>query len=272
MSYNTLDFGTGVRLRGTNHQTTTGLVPSPWPSYRVGGDTLRIEGFSIGYAALQNRGESTGVLGFGGRLPNKFWRAGQWSTGNGYVDDTVDAQDTDAGDFALETLGVNDHGFVVIAPVKFNTITIRVSTASSGAGAVRELAYSNATGSDWTVLTNPFVQDGASAHYATGEQIIAFAEPASWGKAQAGGLSGVPEGFYALRVRSTTAPVTTAALATALEVWNITFLTEGVADNTTLVYEPSRGEARFPYADGFGALFPAANDGNRVTAHFRTGG
>lgn len=271
MTYNTLDFGTAVRLRGTNQQTTTGLMPSPWPSYRVGGDTVRLEGCSLGYVALQNRSGSAGVVGFGGRLPNRLWRAGFWSQDNGYTDDTVDAQDTGASDFAMEALGAANSGFVVISPVKFNAISINVGTASVGGGAVRDVAHTNADGSDWTTLSNLFIQDGASSQYAAGENLIVFPEPAQWGQVQAGGLSGIPAGYYALRVRSTTVPVTTAGQATAIEVWNLSVLTEAVADNGVYEWAPTKGEARFPYADGFGVLFETASPGNRVTAHWRTG-
>lgn len=269
--YTITDEGCPNRLRGTSQQTIVGLLGVP-PAGGLGStSTVLIEGRAVSYASLHNRSGSTITVGVATRLPNPYWIAGQWGLAGGglYADDTVDAQSTTAGDFPLET-SVANTGYVVAALVKFGAISLNVSTPSSGGVPVRAVSYSNAAGSGWTTLSNLFVQDAAALNYATGENLVVFAPPSDWGKTQTGGLNGVPEGYYALRVQATTAPAQAAGAATCMEVLRFAVGTEAIVDNTTMEYSPNKGEIRHPESDGIAALFSTASVGNRATVHWRT--
>jgi hypothetical protein len=279
------------RLRGTNQQTDTGLLWMP-PSYRANprglpgaSSTLRINGgLGVGYFSLHNRsGVATTSWGIGVRVPNHLWIAGQWTDATTtYTDDTASAQDTTTNDVALETAATANDGFVVASRVPFNCISLNISTASvKGTTVARALRLSNAAGSAWaTAITTADVPifDGAADDMATGENLIAFIPPSEWGKSSSL-ATGLRDGFYAANVRATDAPDTTAALARAIELWRIFFITEAVSDNGTLSQD--FGAKEFPmawdavegfYGDGFAPLFgtaTATNEQNRVTALIR---
>lgn len=289
--FTSVDVAYPYRLRGAgNQQNDLGLIWQP-PSYAVNARgpvaqanvAARTPGAGIGYFSLHNRSGSAAVLGLGVRVPNYLWIAGQWvdAAGTPFTDDTVDAQDADANDFALETTTNND-GFVVASRVPFNAISIDVGTASVDAVSVaRAVRYSDPEGDGWIDFANLFIQDGAATNLAaTGttdanEALIVWATPANWGKTQASGLSGIPGGYYAVNVRATDAP-TTAALADSLSIYRLYFLTEAVADNGTL--EVDLGSKDFPmgvdsvegaYGDALVALFGTANNQNRVSVMVR---
>lgn len=276
MAFTTVDATQSFKLRGTNQQTDTGLLYTP-PSilqHAVGATpqsrtTALLEGLELGYAALHPRWGSgtTGTVGIGARLPNRLWIAGQWTLGV-FVDDTTDAQDAGTSDFALES-NIGSEGYVIACREKFNALSINVGTASTGGVPVRAVSYTNATGDGWTTMSNLFVQDGAGAHYAAGEQLLVFSPPAEWGKTQSGGLSSIPEGYYAIRVLGSTPPSMAVGLATAIEVFRLLLCTEGVADNASWEAVPARGTHRLPFGNGLAALFETANAGNRVTAQVR---
>src|SRR5206468_12631236 len=58
--------------------------------------------------------------------------------------------------------------------------------------------------------------------------------PVDWGKTQKGGLeTGLPEGYYGLNFRSTTAP-SQKAQATGVEIFRMFFLTPNVADKGSI--------------------------------------
>jgi hypothetical protein len=278
-SYNAIDSGYPYRCRGTVQQTDDGLLylPPALGGSQAGGTpqsrvTLRLEGLGLGWSSLHNRSGGAAVVGIGVRLPNRLWIAGQFTAGGGgtFTDDTTDAQDAGTSDFALET-NIANEGYVVACREKFNTVSINVGTASTGGTPpVRAVSYSNADGSGWTTMSNLFVQDGAAANYATGENIVAFAPPSDWGKTQTGGLNSIPEGYYAIRVLSTTAPGGAVGLATAMEVLRLYLLEEAVADNGRgAELTPAMGEIRMPFGTGVAALFSAASPGNRVAAGVR---
>ena len=161
--------------------------------------------------------------------------------------------------------------------VPFNAISIHVGTASvNTTTTTRALFVTNAAGSTFsTAVTNPFVLTGAAAELAAtaatiaNEALVVFAPPADWGKVQAGGYVGVPEGFYAVNVRATLAPTTTAAVANAISIYWLALLTENILDNGTMEWESSATSLFFPEGDGLVALFDTANPQNRVTALVR---
>lgn len=282
MSYNTIDVFQSVRLRGNSQQTdTANLVYAP-PTHRVttiGGTpattTQRsFRGLAIGAFEMHNRSGSAGVHGLGVRIPNDQWIAGLWTTGNGFEDDTVDAQDTGASDFPLEVVAQANAGFIIASRVQFNAVSINVGTASVGGSPVRAIRFTNSVGDGWTDLTGSsttmFIHDGASAHYATGEQLLVFAPPLGWGRVATGGLSSIPAGYYALNVRSTTQVGTTAGVATAIEIARLYFLTENILDNGVLSRDATFPLVMEPEGDALVALFGTAADGNRITVQVKT--
>lgn len=198
-------------------------------------------GVGIGGWEVHNRAGGAANVGIGVRIANSAWVAGSYThAGTLYADDTVDAQDTGADDFALETLTDND-GFIVACKYPFNALSIDVSTAGAGTvTSVRDMAYSSGTtSSTWTTLTttNAFVAP-INVFTAVSTPVI-WVPPSDWTPVIAGAapFNTIPAGYYAVRLRATTAnagvgPV--AALAKAIEVWRLYDLTEGLADNGTM--------------------------------------
>jgi len=285
VAYNSIDFSQPYILRGTNQQTNDNLIWQP-PTYKafgagpVASATLRLPGMGLGYFALHNRSGSASVIGIGVRIPNYLWIAGQWTDATTtFTDDTTDAQDADTNDFALETTTNND-GYVIACRVPFNAVSINVSTASVDAVSVaRAVRFSDSAGTGWqTADANLFQQTASATNYATGENVVVFAPPIDWGKSSSL-ATGLPDGHYAMNVRATDAPGTTAGLAKAIEVYRLYFLQEAVADNSTLVEEFSgrefvmaqddRGGSGLIYGDALVALFGTANDQNRGTVQVR---
>lgn len=280
--YQTIEVGYPVILRGTNQQTATGLI---WAAPTYTGTargtlpdtaTLRSDGIALGNFELHNRAAATIAVAIGVRIPNRFWRYGLWTDASTTVtDDTTDAQSTAASDAALETTTDND-GYVILSRVKFNGVSIRVGTASSGGSAVRAVRFSNSAGTGWNAApANLFAQTAATGNYSTGENVVVFAPPYDWGKSSSLATS-LPDGYYAMNVRSTTAPTATAGVATAIEVFQLFFTTEGVADNTSLSKDFGAKDCLMGWdateglvGDGLVAFFGTANDQNRVTVQVR---
>lgn len=271
-SFEVIDMAWVNRMRGTSQQTNTGLLKlSPsysQPTSQTAAQSTFYQGtWSLGMFDMHNRSGGAAVLGIGVRIANHFWKAGFYvNATTTFTDDTTDAQDADANDFPLETGATNSDGVIIHSSALFNAITMNVGTADTGGSPVRALRYSNAAGTGWTDFANLFVQDGAAAAYSTGEQILAWAPPADWGKTAAALATGLPAGRYAVNLRSTTAP-TTAALVNTMEVWRLYFLTEAVADNGGL--NLTFGAMEFKMAlegDAIGCLFSGtANNQNRVS-------
>ena len=254
-----------------NAQTNTALLWTA-PSGRASGTSQRIEGVAVGFYSLLNRSGGAAYVGLGVRIPNHLWEAGQWvDATTTYTDDTVAAQDRTAADFPLETLTASD-GFMIASRVPFNAILIDVSTASNLAGApdpVRAARYSNAAGTGWSALTT-ILHTAASVEYSTSaETVIAWDVPTDWGVHVSGLGTGTPITRYLINVRATTAPDTTAGVATAISLYRIYFL-ESIANNATKEMNFSPAEAWMPYGDGLTAFFSVANASNRVTTLVRT--
>ena len=254
-----------------NAQTQTALLWSA-PLGRASGTQQRVEGVAVGFYSLLNRSGGAAYVGLGVRIPNHYWIAGQWddSGGPSYISDTADAQDRDADDFALETLTIND-GFVVASRVSFNAILIDVTTASALAvgDPVRAARYSDSAGTGWSALTT-ILHTAAAVEYSTSaETVIAWDVPTDWGLTT--GLVEIPNGYYAVNVRATTTPDTTAGLANSLSLYRFYFL-ESIANNATKEMNFSPAEAWMPYGDAVSSFFSTANASNRVTALLRPRG
>jgi hypothetical protein len=281
VAYNSREFGQPWMLRGTNQQTNDGLI---WlnPAYKQLGantshTTARTPGMALGYFALHNRSAAAIVAGIGVRIPNYLWAAGQWTDATTtYTDDTTAAQDTTTGDFPLETTTNND-GHVILSRVPFNAVSYNVTTASVDAGTVtRAVRFSNQAGTGWqTAESNIFLQTGSAANLSTGEAVTAFAAPLDWGKSSSL-ATGLPNGYYTMNVRSTDAPATTAAIASSIEIFQLYFVTEALADNSVLLeafpgheFPMAQDAVEGLYGDALVALFSTTNDQNRLTVQVR---
>lgn len=282
MGWNSIQKSQSVVLRGTNQQSATdaGLLWTP-PGYShesvspiTGVRSVHVsrEGCAIRRYTLQNRSGGTVNAGIGFRLANQYWRAGQFTAGGVYTDDTVDAQDLGANDFILGANAVND-GFLILSEVPFSWVSINVGTAevdNAGADLDHAVSYSDAAGTGWTslganaALTDQFTT--TNGVYATGALEFVWLPPSDWGKVT--GISSVPNGFYALRVlAASTAAGDTAGLATAIEV-GVLKAVEAVGDNQLLA---SPAEAWQEHrADAVVAYFSTANAGNYVIAEVTT--
>lgn len=259
-------------LRSTNQQTQTGLLWVP-PGYRTNiNDALQRTGIQLSSFMLHNRAAASITVGIGGRLRNGVWVAGQWddSETTAYTADTANAQETTADDFALETTTNND-GLVIASLLPFGWASINVTTAGVDGAATtdRAVRYSNTAGSGWTALGTgqAYVDNFTSTNtvWAAGENIFVWKPPADWGPVQAGGLAGVPAGYYALNVRTTDAPDTTAALAGTIEIGLMPFIQEAVADNNYFSGTDIQDDGWLERCDAVVALFSTTNAGNSIT-------
>ena len=242
----------------TNQNDTQVLATRPQNSYGTR--------FILGEFSVHNRSGSPAVVGIGGRLPQSLWTAGQIVAG-AYTDDTTDAQDTDANDFALTTLTNND-GFGVFALVPFSIVSIVVGTAAAGGSPVWDLAYTKAGGS-WGTITNAYV---SPLFTSTGEQLIWFEPPTDWAPAEAGHGTGVPVGQYGIRCRATTAPNATAGLATNIVLGRMFLSTESVDDNSVLNNIGGVEIALPPQCDAICAAISVADPQNRASVSWRYSG
>lgn len=270
-----------VRLRGTDQQVGNELLArgaamryaatrNPDTGAQQPPVTVRGAMALTGYT-LHNRSGGAATLGIGFKLRNDQWKAGQWTeVGSVYTDDTVDAQDDGASDFALEVAATNDDGFVILSSVKWDWLSLNVGLTND-ASSTRAFRYSGATGSAWVASpSNIFLDEitGTADNIATGENLLVWTPPQDWGKTL--GLTGISDGWYAFNCRSTTAPATTAALATAIEIGTLVNVVENVADNSTVSEEIC--DYWEPFGDAIVAFFSTANGGNRVAAQWRHAG
>lgn len=263
-----------VRLRGTNQQTTTGLLHvnallSGRSTDTGTGGAKRVQGYNVQYARLLSRNASN-VMSWGVRIPNWQWKAGLWADGTTtFTDDTTDWQDTDTNDFSLGTDATNNDGFVVLSNVLFNAVTINVSTASSGGSQVAAVSYSKGDGNWSSAMTNLWRQDGSGTFYGTGENIIYFNEPIDWGKTTGAEGTNIPSGMYAIRVRATTA-ATVAALGKAGEVWRL-WMPTNIGADTVEDFHSSEDAFAAPYGDALHFYGDVITKANVATLSFSPG-
>ena len=225
---------------------------------------------ALSYVSLLNRSGGAASVGIGVRIPNHLWVAGQWvNATTTFTDDTVDAQDTGSADFALETLTIND-GYIVASRVPFNAILLDIGTASNLAAGdpVRAARYTN-TATTWAALTT-VVLTGAAAEYSTTvETVVAWDLPTDWVVTSLNGPgTGIPADVYAINVRATTTPDTTAGVANSMSIYRIYFI-ESIANNATKEINLNPAEAWMPHGDALVGFFSVANASNKVTALVR---
>lgn len=284
MAWNHINAAQSTLIRGIVQQTDEGLLyvaPDYTSPSSLG--ALRMTGLALRRFELHNRTAAAAAVGIGFRWANRYWQAGQWddsATGAEFIGDTTDAQDLPllTADFPLETAAVANDGWVVYSTRKFNWVSMRVVTASvAGVGVARAARYSNFAGSGWTDFGTEadafYNVAGATSlvgdvdFAANSEVILVFDPPADWGKVQASGLSGISGGVYALNIRATDAPDTTAAVASVIEIGTMTVV-DALAANGT--YGPEWSTISDPYADAVVAFFSVINAGNRTVAEVTT--
>jgi hypothetical protein len=228
--------------------------------------------FAVQSVQVQNRSGSTATIGWGGRLPadSTLWKAGQYTaSGTSYTDDTDDAQDSGATDFALTTTTNND-GFIVLCQIPFNILSIIVSATVSTGSPIYEVAYS-VSGGTWTTLTlaNLLVAPDFSA---AGENLLWWASPGDWAKTASGHATGIPTGYYGLRVRATTAP-SQAPVATQIIPGVIADSVKSVGDAGVVNWDyPNSEHTLPPQCDALAIAISVANDQNSVNARYRLRG
>lgn len=228
--------------------------------------------FAVQNLAVQNRSGSAAIVGWGGRLPTDsiLWKAGQYTaSGTVYTDDTTDAQSAAATDFPLTTTTNND-GFIVMAQVPFNILSIIVSATVATGAPVYDVAYSIAGGT-WTTLTlaNLLV---APAYAAAGESLLWFESPGDWAVSEAGHATGIPTGYYAIRARATTAP-TIAPIATQIIPGIMLDSMKAVADSGVASWDYGSSERAIPaVCDALAIAISVASDQTHVSANYRMRG
>lgn len=264
-------------LRGSYQQTDYGMLwVGPTATLRTqAGGTADSKSFREGVKVLrydvQNRSGSTCAVGPAMRIANRFWKAGQW-TGGVYVDDTTDAQDLGAGDFLVVSL-TNQDGFIVACEIPFDWVSLYISTAPTSADPlVAAVSYSNYAGTGWAAAdnvttTSVFLNDIRTGSLEVGEHNFVWTPRSDWGKVTS--LDSVPAGYYALAFGWPTAPTSTTALATAMEI-GVGIFAEGVADNT--IYAAEELEWYVPEADGVCAFYGVSHTANRAYVEARTWG
>lgn len=276
MSWSVLNKSYPDILRSTNQQTNAALLWQP-PGYehitvsRETGATSKFtsqEGIAIRRFELHNRSGGVASCGIGFRLQNRFWKAGQFTSGGVYTDDTADAQSTTTNDVVLTS--VTNGGFVVVAAIPFDWFSVNITTAEVDAGGAtvpdHSVLYSNSAGTGWTALgVNAAFTDGftlVNTVYTAAVHEFVWQKPADWGAIVA--IDTLPVGWYAIQVNTAHAEAgDTVALAKAIEVGTM-IVVEAVADNG--LYANDWTTFHEERADGLVAYFSTANAGNRVYA------
>ena len=215
-------------------------------------------------------GNSSGAAascGFGYRLPDAMWKAGFWDDSEtaSYVEDTTDAQDAGTSDFAISTAATNNDGYVIQSKVPFNIVNLVIGTAQNGAGTV-EYNYWNGAWTTLPTIATPTVTS-------TGTVSLVFMKPVDWTALAAAdapvATDGLSTGYYAIRVRYTTAPATTAGLLTTLNLIDLVDFVESVSDGTSAIKE--FGDFRIPYRASLVPYCSVANAANWVSVEYRQG-
>lgn len=171
------------------------------------------------------------------------WYAGQYdaSETNPYIDDTTDAQSTDANDFILATT-TNGDGFYISGVLTFNKVVIKNAPQFDGSPVAVYEYYNGTTWANLTLATTP------SWTAAAGDKTIEFDYPQDWSvwdgaeasDGAAGTVSGALFGRFLIRVRFTTAP-TSQQVADYFEISHAQYLTQITGGDIFTEVESHRG-------------------------------
>lgn len=237
----------------------------------------RSDYLKIGSIEVGNSSNADAKVGWGYLVPTVMWGAGIWDDSNdaanaaspAYTDDTTDAQDAGANDFALGSTTSND-GFCVESDSKFNVVGITVGTAAGGSP-VYDYTYWD--GSTWANL-EPFMINTPNLK-ATGDQYLAFLAPWDWAAFESTDDPDANEGMttarYAVRVRATTAPTTTAGTANIIWLVRLMDYVEAVSDGKSITFN-AQGETTIPFKTSLVPYCSTANSGNWISIEYRQGG
>ena len=215
------------------------------PDQTVRGTTVPVVHWELGGAEVQNRSGGAAAVGVGVHVHPSRWIAGTLTSAGvaaPFTDDTADAQSAAVTDFPLETT-TNDSGHLLACAEKFNLICYTVGTASaSGPAPVRTILYSAADGTMKTIGTGVWYvgpPTGAiGAEWAYGERAIWFPTPGDFVPADSRHTTqAVLWGNYVVIVRATTAPTTTAGVASQVTLGYMTQTKAAVANNGTADFD-----------------------------------
>ena len=200
------------------------------------------------------------ACGIGPEIDLPRWRAGQWddgAVGDDYSDDSDDAKDAGTSDFQLNLTGTNNDGHVILCADLWSACEYVIGTA--GGASVDEYTYWNGA---WVALTTLNEPDFT----ATGTDHLLFEPPEDWllTTAIAPG-EGIPAGYYAVRMRSTTNPPMTSALATTLRIGHPLHLGFfNVPASGRASYEGAKRGGMCRDGEGLWACFGTHASGNHV--------
>jgi len=283
-AYETVSKAWGTKFLNSHSDLIT-LATRPQHSYGTR--------FVIGEFSLHNRAGSAAVLGIGGRIQASCWKFYSWTdanyaAGSVLTDDTADAQDADAGDLNLDTVGTNNDGFAIGCDVPFNMVSLNISQVSN-ANTAWEVYYSKVTAgtgfsNNFTEIENFYVAPSFGAGN-TGEQVIWFDAPADWhrvlpataivnrhGRSNLTALGYTAPSQYLLVVKSTTAPDTTRGQATIATLGHIVMSTVNIASGDLLTNIGGQDIYLPPACDAICAATSVANAQNRVDLKWRYSG
>lgn len=249
--------------------------------------------FVLGEFTVHNRSASSVTTGIGGRIQADLWRWYFWDeseyvAGSALIDDTTDAQDGDAGDVNLDTVGTANDGFVIGCDVPFNVASLMISQVSN-AGTAWEVYYSKASAgagfsNNFTQLTNLYVAPAFGSGN-SGEQLLWLEPPADWhrvepatalvnvhGRSDRQVLGYAAPSQYLLVVKSVTAPDTSRGQMTIATLGRMMMTTAGVANGDLLTNIGGREIFLPPQCDAIAAAISVANPQNRVDVKWRYSG
>jgi len=216
----------GITVAGDAHADITAFKHDDVPGDRVGVVSWEVQ--------IRNETGADRRVWLGGRFSDAtgggqfdIWSAGQFvAATTTFTDDTTDAKDAGADDFALQTT-TNDDGFLVgggqqsgvNAPVarRFNCIVVDVTTAyTDAAGALgstsAEHNWQYWNGSAWANLT--LLTPGVDLGFVAQEYAVVWQIPDDWAVYADGDVVGTDDrliGQYVIRYVNATAPDTAAA-------------------------------------------------------------
>lgn len=237
----------------------------------------RSDYIKLGSVEVGNSSNASASIGWGYLIPTVMWGAGQWDDSNdaanisspAYTDDTTDAQDSGANDFALATTTSND-GFCVESDVKFNMVGITIGAAAGGSP-VYDYAYWD--GSSWANLAPFLIATPDMAN--TGDTYVGFLSPWDWTALASTDDpvtdEGMTTGRYAIRVRATTHPTTTVGTANVLWLVKLIDYVEAVDDGRSVTFS-AQGETNIPFKTSIVPYCSTADSKNWVNIEYRQQG
>ncbi|TXH16908.1 MAG: hypothetical protein E6R03_04720 [Hyphomicrobiaceae bacterium] len=185
-----------------------------------------------------NVGNSSGVdtsVGIAIKMADSDFKAGQWDDSEtaSYIDDTTDAQDAGTNDFALTTTTNND-GFVIQCKDKFNLVGLTISQAAEGSPV---FLYEYFNGTSFVTLSQVLDTPVLTG---LGDTYLTFLTPSDFAPIPAGNslatTDGLTVGYYAIRMKATTAP-STAALASVIWTAAVDDYLEKLSDGSVSILE-----------------------------------